>query len=336
MDDITIETAGNESTASADFCVPVLASVSRQLSESMQQMKTGVSDACLRFQRIDAHSWRNAEDGLESLGQSEAQTATGPGVEQLCQLAASTIGRQLAMIEKSCAQSVELAERIQQVQRSVGTIDGFLKRIDALAERTKVLALNGRIEAARVGAQGKAFAVVAAETSSMALFAAETSRSIRVELEGVSRTVTETAAALTARAGQARAEALQSKAEGHASLAELGRINQALCQSVTESVERNRQLARDIACAVMALQFEDAVTQRLSHCVAALDALRESVADTDGAAPAGTAALDDWRDRLASACTMASERHALAAVFNGEGGAELAPAESDGGNITLF
>jgi hypothetical protein len=93
------------------------------------------------------------------------------------------------------------------------------------------------------------------------------------------------------------------------------------------------ELARDISAAVVAMQFQDSVSQRVGHVIHTLEEMRsalQSQLGRDGAA-AAEAPPTDWANRMAGRYTMASEHKVLAAHAS-----RPAREEDLGNNIELF
>lgn len=62
-----------------------------------------------------------------------------------------------------------LAKSIKDIEDSSEEIAGVIETINSIAKKTKILALNAEVEAARVGEAGRSFAVVAHEVGDLAL-----------------------------------------------------------------------------------------------------------------------------------------------------------------------
>lgn len=62
----------------------------------------------------------------------------------------------------------EIETTIHELLKNIRVIDDFLKNISDIADKTKVLAINTAIEAARAGIHGKGFAVISTEVRNLA------------------------------------------------------------------------------------------------------------------------------------------------------------------------
>jgi methyl-accepting chemotaxis protein len=144
---------------------------------SAAQSLTGGADELLR----SVEAWRKSSGDLTD--QSEAETAA---VEQSGRVLASvlaTVGQNAGRAseaktnvaeargaaEEGTRRMLEMAEAMLQIERAGRDVSAILKEIDEIAFQTKLLALNAAIEAARAGAAGTGFAVVAGEVHALAL-----------------------------------------------------------------------------------------------------------------------------------------------------------------------
>jgi methyl-accepting chemotaxis protein len=92
---------------------------------------------------------------------------------------------QTEKIATSTAQEiVEVSKGSQKSLEAIRMIAEKIKIINAIAEKTDILAINAAIEAARAGEHGKGFAVVAAEVRKLA----ETSQKAAIEINNLSAT----------------------------------------------------------------------------------------------------------------------------------------------------
>lgn len=95
-----------------------------------------------------------------------------------------------------------LAESMDMIQRSSKQVVGVLKNLDQIAFQTNILALNAAVEAARAGAAGSGFSVVADEVRSLAR---KSTDSARQSAEIIEKTIADVGkgVALVARAHEA-------------------------------------------------------------------------------------------------------------------------------------
>lgn len=100
-----------------------------------------------------------------------------------------TIGDGLADGRATLVSAMEQADRSvrdnTQLARSVTEIDAVVKAIAQIAEQTSILALNASIEAARAGAAGTGFAVVAQEVKDLARQTAQATEQVAAKIASV-------------------------------------------------------------------------------------------------------------------------------------------------------
>lgn len=82
------------------------------------------------------------------------------------------------------AASESVKEAISTLERTSQEVVAITGEVDGIAAQTQLLALNARIEAARAGAHGAGFAVVAGEVAELATRAQDAASSIRTLVEG--------------------------------------------------------------------------------------------------------------------------------------------------------
>lgn len=163
--DLLIEEAENVDTARRrinDSAHLVSDNIDRQ-SEALTVLSALVEQTLDGIKSIAEHTERNTGAILTFLGQSD----------------------------RSISQLASMAAKIAVIEGSVAQIGDLSRAIGETAERIGVLGINASIEAARAGAVGKGFGVVANEVRSLALAAQGNSERINQWLASVTADVSE-------------------------------------------------------------------------------------------------------------------------------------------------
>jgi methyl-accepting chemotaxis protein len=197
---------------------------------------------------------------FQEAAQAMTQEADGclHNVEQLdrtCQESASMSRRHAeesagvaTQIEATTGRLHALLETTQALGHSRGEIARFADQIETISFTTRLLSLNAAVEAARAGAAGRGFSVIASsvrklseDTQEAALQIRRASEDITRGLAATSQAVQETSEAMDAGAG--RIAALDSSARSNQALAEgMHREVQGLRGSFQRQVERVRSI----------------------------------------------------------------------------------------------
>ena len=201
------------------------------------------------------------------------------------------------------------------------TVTDCLGDIGKLADSVRLVALNGRIEAARAGKHGDAFSVVASETNALASKAKETSQTARQtveELQGLLETEGQLPAAHSARCGELITEILR----------QLDIHNSIVSSGMTDLAETSEEVSKEISRVIIGLQFQDAVNQRLEHVVTTIREICHELRPltTEASPEVVRRRTNEWNEIFAKRTTMASER-VDAAHHAGD---------SDAGSVELF
>jgi chemotaxis regulatin CheY-phosphate phosphatase CheZ len=168
----------------------------------------------------------------------------------------------------------------------------------------------------------------------MATHAVASSKTIRKTLETISAGIDDTSKELSEQAAADTREAALSRDEVNRALDAMTALHEEMQRTIEQTKLDSDQLARDISAAVMAMQFQDTVNQRINHVVHILEEMHgtlQSQIGHSGVAPS-LVPTADWASRMAGRYTMASEHKVLAAHVSRPTNDE----QDRGNNIELF
>jgi methyl-accepting chemotaxis protein len=315
--------------------LPIMAS---QLREVAHHVEESVVKVCSSFQgMIDCARETMTASSLIDDEDAKNNRQDKLGINHLIVETRETMHDLLERIEHTSTFSSQMVERLRIMEGEIDGLKATLGDIDDVARNSHLLALNGQLEAARAGEQGAAFAIVATETAKMAVHAVDASKKIRRMIEAISKNISGASNELQERATNDIREADLSRNEVNHSLDTMTMLHDDMQKSIDISHDKCKKLARDITEAVVAMQFQDAVNQRIEHVVhvlldlhAALNRHFEGAAESphsDAPHP-----IEDWHQRMAKSYTMASEHKVLAAHRCSKGKSEA----DFGNNVELF
>ncbi len=200
---------------------------------------------------------------------------------------------------------------LKEVEQLAGFTDELRKMaedVGSIASQTNLLALNAAIEAARAGEAGRGFAVVADAVRKLSNQSAETGKGIAARIAAVNAAI---GATLEAAAHSAQLEE-RTMRDAQAAVAAILERFEGAAQGLGASAELLRResdgIREEVTEVLVSLQFQDRVSQILSHVRQDMEKLEHQVT----AAQQGGRGLDaaQWLEQLASSYTTA-EQHAV-------------------------
>jgi methyl-accepting chemotaxis protein len=244
------------------------------------------------------------------------------------------------MLERTDAASgltLQTVQTMGEVEQQMRGITRSLQDVDGIARALGILGLNASIEAARAGEHGRTFSVVASETTKLADAAAQISKSIQKIVAHLCKSVDDTSRTLCTVSTALSNDAKTSRREVDQAVAVMTATEKDLRRSVEQSARSSESLADDIARAVVAMQFQDSMSQQVTHVA---DALGEVEAGLSRLLPPGAARQPaesqptrrDLAGNLTSRYTMQSERDTHAAQF----GIPVGGASAQDDNVEFF
>lgn len=259
--------------------LPLLPGLATQLSETSTQIESAVGDICASFQSMVARAQSSVAQAEAIAGGSSDQ-----GTQLLGTLAdaRTAFDLLLARLASASQRARSGAERVRALEQVAARVESSIGQVDAIAMSVRLLAINAKIEAARDGDRNAGFCVVATEME----HCAGQSTTIAEDVRGMARELSEAlrslADSLRLEADAAAADMAASRAEIENALKAVELAHESIRRQLTNAGDLSRDFAREISSAVVALQFQDRVSQRMAHVI---DALRQTHAALSRACP---------------------------------------------------
>ncbi|WP_250894732.1 methyl-accepting chemotaxis protein, partial [Aeromonas dhakensis] len=246
---------------------------SQQIENSRQQTEGAMIDLTQRFAGLTtkleeavaaSHNAAGDLGGEKSAGMAAVLAQSQAQLNQVITIMHSTQANRdamLAEIKTLTAYTIELNTMALDVAK--------------IASQTNLLALNAAIEAARAGEAGRGFAVVADEVRTLSRLSSETAQKMTDKVDTINAGIGRAFQIAESAAG--RDQVAVSDAE-HAIEQVLERFRMAttsLAESAALLQSESSGIHREISDVIVSLQFQDRVSQILSHVRQNMDSLND-------------------------------------------------------------
>ena len=148
--------------------IGTLKNISGAMAATVQEVTEGVINQSESITRISDMVNKADEKMLEINQLSKSLADTSKTTSQIVYQGSDRInqmGKQMNIINSAVTESLTTVEELN---KSMDEVNSFLSAISRISDQTNLLALNANIEAARAGAAGAGFAVVAGEIKKLA------------------------------------------------------------------------------------------------------------------------------------------------------------------------
>jgi len=315
---------------------PHLPALEANIRETIQQVEHSVSDVCGAFEGMVTRARESVAATSRLLGSEK-----GSGIEALLAASRHSLAQLQQQIERSQQISTQAIEHMRQMDATAQMIVKALGEIDRISFGSTLVALNAKVEAARLGEQGGTFGVVADEIAAQARRSEEITGHVVEEMTELRAKVASASGSLNEMAALSVGTLQASRAELETALGDLTRTHSEMEATLAASAKGSQQLADEIARCVISLQFQDRVSQRLSHVADELAEMRRTVHVpleylAQETPVLGQARRQEVEERLRARSTMQSERVLLESESGSKPGSKQTTQEDDMDGVELF
>ncbi len=320
----------NQAAIAASATCHVLGVLERQLSEVAADVENSVTGVSLGFQGMASRAQAVVQTASQAIG---GRVNNRGGIELIEEMH-TVLGALIEHIELSRTFSESTSAKLSGLETRLAAVETILNDVEELASQSKLVALNGQIEAARLGQAGLPFAVVAEETKSLSANAAKTSDLIRKQVCELADELKATSAEIKVRAAQDSTRFSEFEHQSRNLLQDIDTSQQQMSASLSSMGEISGELQKDISHAVMSMQFQDRVNQQLAHISESLTLLAHKIEPElkPHEQQLANECCSEWLQVIASRSTMESERVAL----SGNGADSMSAASNDEFSVELF
>lgn len=292
-----------------DLCVDVLPVWSSQLEMARDHTELAINDLAMRFANLSQRLESAVNTSQTTAGSSEKGTGLFNVINN------SQIGLYSIIASLRAALEVKggMMKEIRSLSQLTGSLKGLAQHVGEIASQTNLLALNAAIEAARAGEVGRGFAVVADEVRKLSNLSAESGKKITETVEVVNTAIASTLHASEQYAHQDDEMMVEFEKVFERVIGQLHSANSDLSGSIESLCQESQAIGGEINEVLVALQFQDRVSQILSHVRNDLAKLEDYLQEHGSARAIGAdqSQIDArlWLEQLARTYTM-PEQHA--------------------------
>jgi methyl-accepting chemotaxis protein len=244
---------------------------SGHIEASRSQMETAISALSVRFASITT----KLDETLEKTAAVSDSGNSSASAVAVYARSETDLGGVVDSLRASMASKAQMLNQVQGLQDFVVELQEMAEAVARIAQQTNLLAINAAIEAAHAGETGRGFATVAQEVRALSKRSGETGAQISAKVQAVNAAI---GAARSAAEASAKNEDQTLRDSEQAIRQVLGSF-EGLTSSLTDAAEALRAESRgikdDVYEALVQLQFQDRVSQIMSHVKTNIERLPE-------------------------------------------------------------
>lgn len=249
----------------------------RQTELAKHQLETSINQLVTRFSEIHQR--------LQAAVMSSRSTASNMkddnGLAGVIQFANTELNQITRTLRSAMEQRDEMLNEISGLSKITDELSGMSAEVAGIASQTNLLALNAAIEAARAGEYGRGFAVVADEVRTLSTRSGETGARIGKRIEQVNSALQTTLDRTVDYAAQDSTRMTKSEGSITQVLEHFRQSSENILQSAQVLEEESSAVQQSVEEVLVNLQFQDRVSQILSHVTGDMQKLLDLVIEQE-------------------------------------------------------
>ncbi|WP_148861040.1 methyl-accepting chemotaxis protein [Marinobacter fonticola] len=242
---------------------------SRHIETARAQTESAIVGLTGRFSSLAGDLSRSTDMAADVAGSLEG------GMDTTFGKAGQDLNAVVDSLRQSLGERDQLLGQINGLDAFVDELDDMAKDVATIAGQTNLLALNAAIEAARAGEHGRGFAVVADEVRKLSRLSAETGERIGTKVHYIGDAIRGAVSAAQDARGRDSEAVKTSQTTIERVLADFQSLAQRLVESAESLRQSNAGIQSDVEGSLVELQFQDRISQMLSHVRDSIDGVAE-------------------------------------------------------------
>jgi len=215
--------------------------------------------------------YQSLSESLALAQNAAAKFETGP--QSFASQSATELAAVLQILQQALARKNVLLESNQQVAAAASALKHQTEIIQRISKEITLLSLNASIEAARAGEAGRGFSVVAERVRELSDTTSQAALDIIKGMDTLTQAILGSSAQLQSSGDLDQQLVTESQQRIELVLSGLDQLTHDLCGTIGRLEQTQQQVQGKLQNAITEFQFQDRVSQRLAHLVAALQQL---------------------------------------------------------------